>query len=261
MKPILFQWGRLAIYSYGAMVAAAFLVGTLLLWRRARREGAPGDWVLDLAILSILAAIIGARVAFVFLNLPYYLAEPWQIFNLREGGLTLYGGLAGAVLAGFWYLKRRGISPWCVADWLAPVLAVGIAIGRVGCLLNGCCYGRLTGKDWGLPVALVDREPRYPTQLFEAGGALLLALVLFWLDHRMARQPVRQEGDLFLIFLGGYGLLRFFVEVWRDTPRWWLGLSLGQWSSLILVIVVGMTLSYHFLNRGRFSNKTQQEDA
>ena len=150
MHPILFKLGPITIYSYGLMIALGIMVGLFLARRQAKREGIDPDKILDITLYVLLAALIGARLLFVFMNFAEYVDEPLRILKIWEGGLVFYGGLLPAVAIGIWYIKRLGLPLWQIADILAPSLAIGHAMGRIGCFFAGCCYGGACDLPWAV---------------------------------------------------------------------------------------------------------------
>jgi phosphatidylglycerol:prolipoprotein diacylglycerol transferase len=206
------------------MVALAFLVGTWTASRRGLRDGFASEQIVDLVPWLIVGAIVGARALFV---LSYWKDEfadkPLaNIFMIWHGGLVYYGGFLGAVLAGIVYVRSKKLPLWKVGDALAPSIALGSAFGRVGCLLNGCCYGRPCSLPWAIrfptghethPVGF-PATPVHPTEIYDALLNLCLYAALAWLYRRK-----RFDGQVFCTYLVCYALLRSFVELFRgDYP-------------------------------------------
>ncbi|HQD39749.1 MAG: prolipoprotein diacylglyceryl transferase [Firmicutes bacterium] len=234
MLPVLFSIGPYEFYTYGLTLAIAFIVGILIVTREASREGLDEDAVFNLSLLAIISALIGARLGFVVQNLKHYLANPKEILMVGEGGLTLYGGLFLAILVSWLYARRKALPFWKIANLTAPVIALGSAIARVGCFLNGCCYGREALPPWG--VSFDGGLPVYPVQLWESGLCLLLFFGL-WKYRKKAR-----DGQLFLMYLAGYSLIRFVIEFWRWGEPIFLSLTLAQWVSLGILAVAAVFL-------------------
>ncbi len=248
MHPIAFQLGSFTIHSYGVMVALGFLAGLWTASRRGLREGVAAEKIIDLGPWLIIGAILGARTL--------YVVSYWQesfagkpivdIFKVWNGGLVYYGGLLGASLAGVLYLRFKKLGLWKVSDILAPSIALGSAFGRIGCLLNGCCYGRPCSLPWAIsfPANNPLHPPTYPVHPTEIYGSLLnlcLYAGLAWLYRHK-----KFDGQVFGAYLVGYALLRSFVEVFRgDYPehQHYLGgwATPGQLAS-ILTLGVGVIL-------------------
>jgi phosphatidylglycerol:prolipoprotein diacylglycerol transferase len=222
VHPIAFEFGGLTIHWYGVMVALGFLSGLWLASRRAAREGVGAEAVLDLGPWLIVGAIVGARVLFVgtywreqFAGKPFV-----EVFEVWHGGLVYYGGLVGASLACMLYARRKRQRLWRLADVLAPSIALGQAFGRIGCLLNGCCYGRPCHLPWAISfpqgnVTGAPAVPVHPTQIYESLLDLGLCLALMRLYKRK-----RFDGQIFGLYLIGYALLRSVVELFRgDYPQ------------------------------------------
>lgn len=229
MCPVLFSVGPFEVYSYGLMLAIAFIVCILLASKEAPKQGFDEDQIFTFSLLVIIAGLIGARLGFVVQKLPYYLKHPKEIFFVSEGGLSLHGALLLSLLVGWWYTSRKKIHYGKLANLLAPFVALGIAIGRIGCFLNGCCYGKEAIPPWGF--SFDGGLPVYPIQLWESGFCFLL----FWILWRF--REGRRDWELFLSFITGYSLIRFFTEFWRWGSILFLSLTLAQWVSLGVIIV------------------------
>lgn len=238
MHPVLFTIGAVTIYTYGAMLAVAFLVALALARHtvRIRLKGlVPLDdaALLDWGVFVMVGGVVGGRLLYVLFNWDVYRAAPLEIFALWHGGLIWYGGLAGAALAQALFVVRRGLNFLRVTDQVIPVVALGHAIGRLGCFANGCCYGKPTTSWWGV-VFPGHLEAVVPTQLLEAVGLVMLFVILRILQRAAV---LRQPGKLFGVYLVGYGLIRWMIEWWRgDQAAVWVGWTLAQLLSVGLVM-------------------------
>ena len=242
MHPILFHFGVFTFYSYGLMLALGFLAATTLAGRRASRVGLDPTRIQTLGGVALLAGIAGARAAYVLLNGPMFRSHPVEIFRLYHGGLVFYGGLAAGLLAGAAYLRRARLPLWKSVDLMIPPLVLAHAIGRIGCFLNGCCYGKPSMLPWAVAFP-AEGIPRHPTQLYESGA---LVLLFFFLKGLERRNP--QPGSIALTYGFGYGAWRLLIEFLRgDNPIVAFGLTPFQWASIPLVFVCGWLL----LNRAR----------
>lgn len=237
MRPILWQMGPLNIHAYGFFLALAFLVATYFTARTAAQHGIDPDHVVDLSLLACISSLVGARLGFVLLEFPYYRLHPAEIIRLSEGGLSFHGGLIVGVAAGIWFCRHRRISPWKMADLVAPAIALGTAIARIGCLLNGCCYGYVTDLPIGLPAALGDPSYRHPTQIY----ASVLNLVLFIYLYRR-RNHGRFDGYLGFVYLILYSLLRSFVEIFRESQLLFGPIKVAQAFSFLVIIGAGLAI-------------------
>ncbi|TCL60904.1 phosphatidylglycerol:prolipoprotein diacylglycerol transferase [Hydrogenispora ethanolica] len=256
MKPVLFNLFGLSIHSYGLMLAVAFLVGIFGAGRQAqRRLGIPLDTIVDLATWILIGAVAGARIAYVVTDYQLYVRAPWEILKLSSGGLAFHGGLIGGFLAGFGFLRLKKIYPWTLADLLAPFIALGYSLVRIGCLLNGCCYGKASGLPWALPCAYGDATLRHPTQLYSLVGSLVLFVILWRnLDHH------RFPGFLFLLYVGLYSMLRFGVEFFRVGPMVFPWLSLAQLVCLLMAgTAFGLIWAFDRRQRRRLNSDAATE--
>ena len=244
MHKIAFQLGNFTIYWYGVLVALGLLAGLWTAGRRAPLSGIRSETVIDLGPWLILGTIVGARGLYV---LSYwredFASQPlWQIFNIRGGGLVFYGGLIGASLACILYVRLKKLPLWKIADLLAPSIALGHAFGRLGCLMNGCCYGRACDLPWA--IHFPNDHPTHgagvhPTQIYEAVLNLGLYAALAWLYRRE-----KFDGQIFGAYLFLYGVARYFLEFLRGDPgrgEVFGGIMTGtQFISILLVIGGGI---------------------
>ncbi|RKY01181.1 MAG: prolipoprotein diacylglyceryl transferase, partial [Spirochaetes bacterium] len=156
MHPVLFKFKGLTIHTYGVLVALGFLIGITYSIRKGKKEGIESDKIFDLAFYLILSAIIGSRALYVLMNFKDYSKEPLRMLMIWEGGLVFYGGLILAVIVGFSYMKIKKMEFWKTTDVMAPGIALGHAIGRLGCFNAGCCYGKPSHVAW----AVTFRDPQ-----------------------------------------------------------------------------------------------------
>jgi phosphatidylglycerol:prolipoprotein diacylglycerol transferase len=223
VHPIAFQLGRITVTWYGIMMALAFVAGLWTASRRSLREGVPGEKVLDLGPWLIIGSILGARILYVISYWrEQFSGQPFpNIFMVWRGGLVFYGGLIGASLACLFYARLREIPLWKLADILAPSIALGYVFGRVGCFMNGCCYGRVCALPWAVrfpPGHKSYPEAIHPTQLYDSLLNLGFYAGLAWLYRRK-----KFDGQVFAAYLIGYAFLRSFVEIFRgDYPQRYL---------------------------------------
>jgi phosphatidylglycerol---prolipoprotein diacylglyceryl transferase len=228
------------IKSFGFLLAVSFVVGIWLAVRRGRRRRIPPETVYDLSFVILLASIIGVRLFYVVTHLDEFSGRWLKIFAFPEGGLTLYGGLAMAILASWVFCRVRKLSFLQVADLMLPSVALGIGITRIGCFLAGCCYGLPCELPWAVHFPAHAPAVRefgpvsvHPAQLYSsAAGFMIFALLLWW--ERRSGRPGETLGRFLLL----YGVARFgldFTRYYDPAQRWLLGWSSNQWLSLGLV--------------------------
>ncbi len=229
MNPVCFTIGSRPIYWYGVMVAASFLI-TVVHWSwLARREGRPEGFGSELGFWIMLSGILGARVAYIVANLDYFMTTPWEMVRIDKGGLIWYGGFLGASLALIIFARRNKEPLMKLADFTISGVPLGHAIGRIGCFLNGCCYGTPTHGSWAVYTA---DAWRYPVQLYEAVFNLLVYGILLWIYRRN-----RINGRILAAYLLLYPVGRFFLEFLRGDERiHWLGFNVAQEISLVLFV-------------------------
>ena len=241
MHPILFEIGRFPVYTYGVLLAAAYLLGLQFALMRARARGLDPNRVMDLGIWIIISALVGAKLLLLVVEFDKYMANPAELVDLFRSGGVFYGGLIAAVAVALWYLRRHRMPMWTVTDVFAPGIALGHVIGRMGCLFAGCCFGRPTDVPWAITfhneyaaqnVGTPLGVPLHPTQLYEAGAELLILVLLIATERRGRTFP----GRTFWAYMFLYGISRFIIEFYRGDPRGtvWM-LSTSQFLSLIIV--------------------------
>ncbi len=247
MHPVLFHIGNFTIYSYGVLVALGFAAGITWAYFDARRQGIDPNKILDLAFYLVLSAIIGARLFYVLIEYRDYLKDPLRALKIWEGGLVFYGGLILAGLTGAWYILHHRLPHWLVMDIFAPGIALGHAIGRIGCFCAGCCYGKVCHCSFGLvfkdPKSLARLGiPLYPTQLISSAMLFIIFFILIFVERRK-----KFDGQVFWSYVLIYAIARFGIEFLRGDPRGFTipGLiSTSQGISLLLIPV-----SIYFLIR------------
>lgn len=217
MHPELFHVGPVTLRSYGVLMAVAFVAGTFLALREARRLGLDEDKVVNVILVTLIASVFGARMLYVLEHLSEFRREWTSVLALWQGGLTLYGGIAAGTFAGLVAAKRMGLPVWITADALTPALALGTFFGRVGCFLNGCCYGRPTSLPWGVvfptgSFATLEygSQPVHPSQLYNAAAGLFL-FVLF----QALRGRFKVPGVMFWSFIVLFALFRIPLDLTR----------------------------------------------
>jgi phosphatidylglycerol:prolipoprotein diacylglycerol transferase len=256
MHPILFEVGGWPVYSYGVLLALAYLAGLQLAVVRARRAGMDGTKVMDFGIYLIIAALVGAKLMLVLIDFDYFRSNPRELFSLVRAGGVFYGGLIGALVVAILLVRRYRLPLWTTADLFAPGIALGHVIGRFGCLLAGCCYGRPTDLPWGVtftdPVAAANvgtplGDPLHPTQLYDAGAELLILLLLLATERRGRPFP----GRTFWGYMALYGVSRFIVEIYRGDPRGVImGLATSQFVS-VLIVPISLVMLWRLASRAR----------
>lgn len=248
MYPRLLELGPLTVYSYGVLLAAAYLLALYLTVRRARQFGLDGDRVLDLGIYIIISALVGAKLLLLVVDFNYFRRQPAELWTLARSGGVFYGGLVLAFLVGLWYMRKHRLPVWTTADAIAPGIALGHVVGRMGCLLAGCCYGKPTTLPWGITftdafaatnVGTPLHLSLHPTQLYEAGAELLILFGLLAFERRGRRF----SGRTFWLYILLYAISRFAIEFFRGDPRGAnFGFSTSQLISMALAPVAVVML-------------------
>jgi phosphatidylglycerol:prolipoprotein diacylglycerol transferase len=240
--PIAIALGPLAVRWYGLMYVLAFAAFILLGRWRARaypERGWKAAELDDLLFWGVIGVVVGGRLGQVlFYDPAYYLANPAEILAVWRGGMSFHGGLLGVLLALAWHARKTGRSFLEVGDFVAPLIPLGLMLGRIGNFINGELWGRPADPTlpWAMVFPQVDALPRHPSQIYQAGLEGLLLFVILWLYTRAPR-PVGAASGLFLV---GYGGFRFLAEYFRDPDPGIFGhsdvVSMGQWLSLPMIL-------------------------
>lgn len=237
MHPVICKIGPFTIYAYGLMLAIAFLVGSMLARFQAKKENISPDIIFNFLFIAFICGIIGARILYIIENLRLYLKEPVEMIMLQHGGLSWFGGLISGVTLSILYLKKKNLSIYKTFDLIVPFLALAQAIGRIGCLLNGCCYGKVSGFGIYFPL---HKSALIPTQAYSS-----LILILIFVILRFLQGKPHKQGEIFYSYLLLYSLKRFFIEFWRaDNELIFFGLTLFQIMSVIVFCIAVIKLIF-----------------
>jgi len=247
MYPRLLELGPITVYTYGVLLAAAYLLGLRLAMVRARARGLDANRVLDLGIYIIISALAGAKLLLLITDFKTFRQDPRELLTLARSGGVFYGGLILAVAVALWYIRRVGLPLWTTCDVFAPGIALGHVVGRFGCLFAGCCYGKPTTKPWGITftdpyaasfVGTPLGVPLHPTQLYEAGAELVILIVLLTTE----RKGRTFAGRTFWLYMLLYAVSRFVIEFYRGDERGTVGIfSTSQFISILLApLAIGM---------------------
>ena len=247
----LLRWhiGPLTLHTYGVLLALAFLAGLWVVSREAKRAGLDATVITDMAVYVLIGGLIGAKLLLLLVEWSYYSKHLGEIWTLLQSGGVFYGGLLGAFPVAWWFARRHHLDGWKTADVLAPGVAIGQAIGRLGCFAAGCCYGRPADVPWAVTfhdvyatrqVGTPLDTPLHPTQLYESLATLAIFIFLRWLSGHK-----RFDGQVTLSYVFLYALARFVIEFYRgDAAR---GMVLGGWLSTSQFIAILMVLAVLFL--------------
>src|SRR5690349_8721656 len=255
MYPRLLELGPVTVYTYGVLLAAAYLCGLWLAMARARQRRLDQARVLDLGIYIIISALVGAKLLLLATDFRTFASDPRELLTLARSGGVFYGGLLLAVATALWYIRRAGLPLWTTCDVFAPGIALGHVVGRLGCLLAGCCFGKPTTLPWAVvfkdPFAAANvgtplNIPLHPTQLYEAGAELLILIFLLTTE----KSGRKFAGRTFWLYMLLYAISRYVIEFYRGDERGTVGpFSTSQFISLLLAPLALLMLLY----LGRFS--------
>jgi phosphatidylglycerol:prolipoprotein diacylglycerol transferase len=248
--PRLLELGPITVYTYGVLLAAAYLFGLQLARIRAKERGLDANRVLDLGIYIIISALVGAKLLLLITDYKSFTADPRELLTLARSGGVFYGGLIVAVIVALWYIRRVGLPLWTTCDVFAPGIALGHVVGRFGCLFAGCCFGKPTTRPWGItftdPFAAANvgtplGVSLHPTQLYEAGAELLILIVLLVTERKGRPFP----GRTFWLYMLLYAISRFIIEFYRGDDRGTVGMfSTSQFISIVLAPLAIVMLVY-----------------
>jgi phosphatidylglycerol---prolipoprotein diacylglyceryl transferase len=267
MYPELFRIGSFPVNTYGVFLALAFLCAILIAVKLGTRDGLPREKIYDLSLWMLLSSLVGSKVLMLFTE-PEYRDHPWQLFSLdflRSGGV-FYGGLIGAILTGYFLMKRYRLPWWKTADACAPGIAIGNFFGRQGCFAAGCCWGKPTTLPWGVKFTELGHEITgvpadsylHPTQLYESFAMLIVFLFLLWLHKHK-----KFSGQVILAYALLYSIVRFLIEFVRDDPRGDIGgltSITGLSTSQMISLIVGVGAAILFIIKRRKAHQNQKAD-
>ena len=267
MHPEIFSIGPLTIRAYGVMLFISFIVGLFFVRARAKPRGIDPDFTINLAFLVIIAGVLGSRLFYVFYHWSEFSGHLLDIINpFGEGGtigiagLNLYGGLICALLAGVLYIRKKKAPVWQTMDLFAPAIALGTFFTRIGCYLNGCCFGQQCSLPWGvhfpegsIPYSVFQDVAIHPTQIYMSLFGLVLFLFLYFLDKRK-----HFPGMIFSVFLIFEALFRFLVEFVRYYESAMIPNLFGMeltWNHLVAAILftVGIVLFFQLKKKAKNS--------
>lgn len=261
MYPVIFKipvFGGVAINSYGVMVALGFVMGIIWVHYESRRLGQDPAKALDLVFYILIAAIVGSRVFHIAISeRNEFLANPIMFFKVWRGGLVFYGGLICSIAVAWWYTRRHRMPFLLTCDIFAPAISLGHAMGRIGCFLAGCCYGRAVDDHPWYAITFPSNPDSfapgsvalYPTQLMEVSGEAVIFLLLL-----VVRRFRRFDGQLMATYLMLYAVLRYANEFFRgDMQR---GFIIEPWMSTsqfisVLMFIVGAFMYFKLWPRGK----------
>ena len=242
MCPIIAHFGPFPVHSYGLMLAVAVMVSSFLLARDAARIGIAREVIYDLVFWVVLSGILGARIFYVILSWDSFASQPLEILMIYKGGLAWQGSFIGGLAGGLIFIRRHGLPLWPLLDLVAPYIALGQSIGRIGCLLNGCCYGKPAA--WGLYFPVWE-ERLIPTQIFMSLGQLLIFGILRGLQGKPGA-----NGRIFVAYLLLSSVERFGIEFLRADHDLYWGLSIFQYVCL-MIFMSALVLLARLSSKGR----------
>lgn len=242
MYPIIAKLGPVTIHSYGMMVAIAFIVGVYLARQEALRKNIKPELVYDLVFFLAVGSLVGARIYYLaFFDPASFVTNPVSVLKIWEGGLAVHGAILGGIIACVLFARSRRVLFWKFTDLVAPSVILGQAIGRIGCFLNGCCFGVETQSIFGvrfpkgsLPDIAYSGSPVHPTQLYE----FVLDLAGFFILWTMRRR-IKFDGGLFLVYLALYSIIRIIVSGLRGDSLyiWGSNIKIAQVMSIVVLAV------------------------
>ncbi|MGV6818362.1 MAG: prolipoprotein diacylglyceryl transferase [Thiotrichales bacterium] len=245
IDPVAIAVGPIQAHWYGLMYLLGFAAFWILGKSRARRDdyAMRPELVSDFLVYGALGVILGGRIGYMlFYGFSSLIQDPLSLFRVWEGGMSFHGGLIGVGIAMWLYARKLKTSFWNIADWVSPMVPLGLMFGRIGNFINAELWGRPTDVPWGMVFPQVDALARHPSQLYEAALEGLVLFVIVWVYSSKPRPPAAVTG----LFIAGYGFFRFIVEFFRE-PDSHLGFVFAGWMSRgqelsLPMIIIGIGL-------------------
>jgi phosphatidylglycerol:prolipoprotein diacylglycerol transferase len=257
MLPDLFSIGLLTIHTYGIFVALGFTAAILVTIKLGESQGFPAQQVVDMAFIMIVWAIVGSRAMYVLINLSFFITHPLDTMKIWQGGLVFSGGFLAVTPVMAWHLRRRHLSFWKVGDLWAPAIALGQGIGRIGCFMAGCCYGKPTDLPWGVvfknPNSLAPLGiPLHPTQVYDVLAGIVIFLILLIITSRK-----KFEGQVFVWFLILHSTARLLTERFRGDDRGMIPWAEMTATQLLAVLILLSAVIALFLLKSRHEKESR----
>ncbi len=245
MYPLIHITETIFFPSYLVIISFLYCLCTYWIYVRSRKLGLGYQTAMDISIAIMIGGLVGSRLLHVIFEYPqYYIENPAEIFKVWEGGFVFYGGLLGGFLAAFWIVRRKKENPFAWMDAFAPLLAIGYGIGRLGCLLAGCCYGMECDLPWAIQYPDSIGSPpagvlRHPVPIYDLIASVFIFGILFGIEKFRIRLPsiFKQPGALFFVWMILFGIQRIVMEDLRDDYRGpaLLGLTISTVISIFLI--------------------------
>jgi phosphatidylglycerol:prolipoprotein diacylglycerol transferase len=255
--------GPFTLHTYGVLLAVAFLAGLWVAARQAKRAGLDAGRITDMAVWVLIAGLVGAKALLVGVEWSYFARNPKDVFSIFQSGGVFYGGLLGGIAVAALLVRRYHLPGWTTADVLAPGVAIGQSIGRLGCFSAGCCWGKATTVPWAVTftdvyaarqVGTPIDTPLHPSQLYESFAVFLIFLFLLWLAPRK-----RFHGAVTLAYVALYSTVRFVLEFWRgDSERGtWFGHTISTSQLIAIALLLGAALALPYVRRTQPLSKAE----
>ncbi len=238
IDPTIANFGFFELRWYGVIYAISFIIGYFMVKHLVKQKGIrlSEDDISDLLLYQIIGIVVGSRLGSVLSNLPYYAHNPLEIFAVWHGGMAFHGGLIGALIAGYFFARKKKVDILELADIVVIPVTLGLALGRIGNFINGEFYGTVTSLPWGVTFQNVEGV-RHPVQLYESAKNIFIFSILWFLKDKNLK-----KGTLFWTFILLYGLLRFIIEFYKDLPLFMFNLTWGQVWCVPMVVVGAVML-------------------
>ena len=250
MCPVFFKIGNFVIYWYGVMVAIGVFVSVWLFQKDSIKEGYNEKLISQVIFGIIFTGIIGARFLHVLVNFYYYFLHPIEIMKIRNGGLAIEGAIIFSLIFIIIFTKIKNISTIKLLDLISIYVPIGQAIGRIGCFLNGCCYGKETDFFLGVKFPFLEKKV-HPTQLYYSFSYILLFLFI----KKISKKLKNQDGFIFSFYLIGFSFIRYFIDFLRwDLKKTFFGLYLTQLIAIFIFFIDGIFIIFKILKKGGEKN-------